>query len=95
MDEVSARHGLVADEAQAMGWAGHNPDKVDQYSKPLVGHLGDRINVTAKVMSQYAGREISPWEVYWRWVEEKIPLLAVPVGAGAFAGAGSGLEREP
>jgi hypothetical protein len=95
MDAVAAKHGMEPDELQAMGWAGHNPDKIDQYSKPLVGHLGDRINVTAKVMSQYAGREISPWEVYYRCVTEKTPLLAVPLGAGALAGAGGGSEREP
>jgi hypothetical protein len=79
--------GLTPDELQAMSWAGHNPDKVEQYSKPLVGHISDRVNVTAKVMSAKAGREVSPWEVYYRHITENMPLLAVPAaGAGLLSG---------
>lgn len=55
---------------QAGSWIGHDPAKVADYNKPLLKHVEDRVNVTAKVMG------ILAQEVYQRHIRWGMPLLS-------------------
>jgi len=75
--EEAKKRGHLPMEWQAGGWAGHKPETLDQYGKPLIGHISDRINITSHVTG------IPPQEVKQLWLEKKIPLLGVGAGSAA------------
>jgi hypothetical protein len=68
MNDAAAKRGLLGKEYQAGGWAGHNPDTLDQYGRPLLGHVSDRINL----MSAITG--IPAQKVKKMWVQRQIYL---------------------
>jgi hypothetical protein len=89
MDEIAAKNNMDPDVLQAKAWVGHNPQKFAEYKRTLQQHIGDRVNITAKVMSAKAGRTVTPQEVYEGHLRHGWPLLALPP-----LGGGAALERD-